>query len=186
MTAILGFLLLHEKPSLKKIALILFAFAGVLLISVQDYSNLLSWGTGEVLTLISTIFFSLSYIARKWQSNLLNNKELTVINFLVAFIVVFLVSLIKGDGLPTTGWNWQLLLAVIGAGIFNIFNVFLTNYGFQKVEAVLASNILTLESAFAVILGFMFYQEIPATRELIGGLIIILGAIAMNQLEAKE
>lgn len=186
MTAVLGFILLHEKLSFQKLALILLAFAGVLLISVQDYANIFNWGKGELLTLISTVFFSLSYIARKWQSSLLNNKELTVINFLVAFLVVFLVSVIKGDGLPVSGWHWGLLFAVVGAGIFNIANVFLTNYGFQKVEAVLASNILTLESVFAVVLGFLFYKEVPVAKELLGGIVITLGVIGMNKLEAKK
>lgn len=186
MTAILGFILLHEKFSFKKLFLVLLAFMGVLLISVQDYSNILAFGKGEVLTLVSTVFFSLSYIARKWQSDVLNNKELTVVNFFVAFFVVFLVSVIKGDGLPIMGWHWGLLLAVVGAGIFNILNVFLTNYGFQKVKAVLASNILTLESFFAIVLGFIFYREIPLVKDLLGGLVIILSVIVMNRLESKE
>jgi len=186
MTAVLGFILLHEKFSYKKLALVLLAFTGVLLISVKDYSNIFAWGKGEMLTLISTVFFSLSYIARKWQSDLLNNKELTVINFLVAFLAVFIVSIIKGDGLPLTGWHWGLLLAVVGAGIFNIMNVFLTNYGFQKVEAVLASNLLTLESVFAVVFGFVFYKEVPYVKELLGGVVIVLSVIGMNKIEAKE
>lgn len=184
-TALLGFILLHEKFSYKKLVFILLAFAGVALISVEDYSNIFYWGRGEVLTLISTVFFALSYIARKWQSNLLNNRELTVINFFVAFLAVFLVSILKGDGLPVTGWHWGLLLVVIGAGIFNIMNVYLTNYGFQKVEAVLASNILTLESVFAIVLGFLFYKEVPITKELLGGIIITLSVIGMNRLETK-
>jgi drug/metabolite transporter (DMT)-like permease len=186
MTALLGFVLLREKFSFKKLALILLAFAGVALISVEDYTNIFSWGKGEVLTLISTVFFSLSYIARKWQTKTLNNKELTVINFLVAFLAVFIVSILKGDGLPTAGWHLGLLLAVVGAGIFNIGNVYLTNYGFQKVEAVLASNILTLESVFAVVLGFLFYKEVPIAKELLGGIIITLSVIGMNKLEAKN
>lgn len=186
MTAILGFLLLHEKLNFKKVALILLAFVGVMLISVKDYSSIFSWGRGELLTLISTVFFSISYIARKWQSNILNNKELTVINFLVAFIAVFVVSLLKGDGLPVSGWHWGLLFAVVGAGIFNILNVFLTNYGFQKVEAVIASNILSLESVFAIALGFLFYKEVPIPKEIIGGVIITVSVISMNKLESKK
>ncbi|MCK9212776.1 MAG: DMT family transporter [Ignavibacteriaceae bacterium] len=186
MTAVLGFILLDEKFTWKKAFYVLLAFVGVVMISVADYSHLFEWGKGEILTLISTVFFSLSYIARKWQSNLLNNKELTVINFFVAFLAVFLVSIFKGDGLPVAGWDWGLLLAVIGAGTFNTANVFLTNYGFQKVEAVLASNVLTLESFFAIILGFMFYQEVPQLKDLIGGVIITIAVIAMNKLETKQ
>lgn len=185
MVAVLGFVLLHEKLSFQKLVLILLAFVGVLLISIQDYSNILGWDRGGVLTLISTVFFSLSYVARKWQSDLLNNMELTVINFLVAFLVVFMVSILKGDGLPTLGWNWGLLLAVVGAGIFNIGNVFLTNYGFEKVEAILANNILTLESVFAVVLGLIFYHEVPLTKELLGGFVIMLSVIGMNKVESE-
>lgn len=186
MTAILGFILIGEKFTWKKAFYVLLAFIGVLLISVKDYSHLFDWGRGEMLTLISTVFFSVSYVARKWQSDLLNNKELTILNFLVAFIVVFQVSLFKGDGLPLAGWNWTLLLAVIGAGAFNTMNVFLTNYGFQKVEAVLASNILTLESFFAIILGFIFYKEAPLLKDLFGGVVITFAVIAMNKLEQNN
>lgn len=90
MVAILGFILLGEKFTWKKASLVLLAFIGVFLVAVKDYSHLFDWGKGEILTLISTVFFSLSYIARKWQSNLLNNMELTVINFFVAFFAVIL------------------------------------------------------------------------------------------------
>jgi drug/metabolite transporter (DMT)-like permease len=186
MTAVLGFILIGEKFTWKKVFYVFLAFIGVFLISVKDYSHLLDWGRGEVLTLISTVFFSLSYVARKWQSDLLNNGELTVINFFVAFLAVFFVSIFKGDGLPVTGWGWGLLLAVIGAGAFNTINVFLTNYGFQKVEAVLASNILTLESFFAIILGFIFYREAPFLKDLLGGVIITVAVIAMNKLETNN
>lgn len=182
-TALLGFILLKEKFNFKKLAFVLVAFAGVLLISVNDFSNILNWDRGGLLTLISTVFFSLSYVARKWQADLLNNKELTVANFFVASLVVFSVSIFKGDGLPVFGWNWGLAMAVIGAGIFNIANVFLTNYGFQKVEAVLASNILTLEIVFAIFLGFLFYREVPLVKEFVGGLIIIFSVIGINKME---
>lgn len=185
-TAVLGFILLREKVTFQKVLLVLLAFAGVFLIAVRDYSNIFIWGRGEVLTLISTFFFSLSYIARKWMSNTLNNQEMTVLNFFIAFLIVLFVSLIKGDGVPINGWQTGIFLAVVGAGTFNIANVFLTNYGFQKVEAVLASNILTLESFFAVILGFLFYKEVPLFKDVIGGIIIIISVVAMNRLQEQE
>jgi len=186
MTALLGFLLLGEMFSLKKATYVVLAFIGVFIISVQDYSNLFTWSRGEMITLASTVFFSLSYVARRWQSDFLNNTELTVANFFVAFLAVFLVSLFKGDGLPVAGWNWGLLLAVIGAGIFNALNVFLTNYGFQKIEAVLAGNILTLEALFAVFLGFIFFGETPMPRDVLGGAFISFSVIAMNRLESEK
>jgi len=53
------------------------------------------------------------------------------------------------------------------------------------VEAVLASNILTLESFFAIFFGFIFFREVPALKELLGGLIIIISVVTMNVLESR-
>jgi drug/metabolite transporter (DMT)-like permease len=184
--AVLGVLFFREKITLQKIFLIIMAFIGVFLISVQDYSNILLWGKGEIVALISTVFFSFSYVTRKWHSSLLNNKEITSIIFFISAIAVSITSFVAGDGLPVGHWTWGLLGAVLGAGLFNVINLFLTNYGFQKVDAVLASNILTLESLFAVILGFIFYREMPGLKEIIGGLLIVGSVVLMNQVDSKK
>jgi drug/metabolite transporter (DMT)-like permease len=125
-------------------------------------------------------------VTRKWHSSLLNNKEITSIIFFISAIAVSITSFVAGDGLPVGHWTWGLLGAVLGAGLFNVINLFLTNYGFQKVDAVLASNILTLESLFAVILGFIFYREMPGLKEIIGGLLIVGSVVLMNQVDSKK
>jgi drug/metabolite transporter (DMT)-like permease len=188
MTALLGFVLLKERISLWKIVFIVLAMLGVLLIAVQDFTQIWVWGYGEMLALISTFFFALSYVTRRWQTNLLNNKEMTIIVFVLSFVLLFISSLGLGDGLPnpTHGWTIPLILAIMGAGIFNIMNLFLVNYGFDKVEAVLASNILTIESLFAIIIGFIAYGEAPVLKELIGGALIVTSVIAMNEVEKRE
>jgi len=186
MTALLGAFLLKEKLTVRKLLLIITAFAGVVLIAVRDYTHLFEWGQGEVIALIATFAFSLSYVTRRWHTNLLNNKEITELTFFLSFLMLFATSLVNGEGLPVSGWHIGLVLAVLGAGLFNVINMFLTNYGFQKVEAILASNILTLESVFAIVLGFLFYQEVPIAKELLGGIIITLSVIGMNKVEAKE
>lgn len=185
-TPILAVLLLKEKLTWKKVLLILTAFLGVILIAVKDYSQIFIWGKGELITLISTFFFSAGYVTRKLHSDLLNNKEIVQIMFFLSFIMLFTVSLIKGDGLPINNWHSGLLLVVLGAGLFNVINNFLQNYGFQKIEAILAGNILTLQSVFAVLLGFLFYRELPNLKELLGGATIITSVIAMNKVEEIE
>jgi len=186
MVAIMGIFLMKEKLTAKKLAFIIMAFLGVILIAISDYSHLFSWGKGELIALISTTTFALSYVARKWHSGLLNNKEITTLMLFLASILLFISSLFLGEGLPIGGWSGGLFVAIIGAGIFNIANLLLTNYGFQKVEAIFASNILSLESVFAIILGLLFYKEIPLARELAGGAIIALSVIGMNWVEGKE
>lgn len=188
LTAFFGFIILKEKVTMPKILLLLTALFGSTILAVQDYSQLLVWGQGELIALASAAFFSLSYVMRPLQSKKLNNREITVLIFILGFLMVFFASLLSGESLPTPigGWSMEITAVVIGAGIFNILNLYLVNYGFSIVETALASNILTLESLFAISIGFALYGEIPAMKELIGGIIIVLGVIGMNRVEANE
>jgi drug/metabolite transporter (DMT)-like permease len=100
-----------------------------------------------------------------------------------AFIFVLIGSLIFKEGFPVNNWNANVLAVVLVAGVVNILLILFTNYGFEKVQISLASNILTLEMLFAVILGFLFYKEIPTAKDLIGAVLILYGVIQMNKLE---
>ena len=185
-TAVFGFLLVSEKFTWPKMFFIVTAFLGVTLIAVKDYSHIFSWGFGEILAFISAAFFALGYVTRRWHTGLLNNKEITILLLFLAVVMLIPISFLLGEPLPIHGWTNALVLAVFGAGLFNLTNLSLINYGFQNVEAVLASNILTLESTFAIILGFLFYQEFPTLKEFLGGLLIIGSVIKMNQIESRE
>ncbi|MEK7522472.1 MAG: EamA family transporter, partial [Patescibacteria group bacterium] len=76
-----------------------------------------------------------------------------------------------------------ILLVVLGAGVFNVGNLFLTNYGLERVEAVLASNLFALELIFALLIGFLFYRELPNLKEIFGGVLILFSVVQMNKLE---
>lgn len=182
-TAIFGFLLLGEKFNFKKLFYVLLAFFGVVLISVSDVNNIFNWSKGEFITMISVLFFSLSYISRKWHTKILNNYEISMAIFFISFLSIFLTSIFFGEGLPLSSWTPFLFIIVLGAGVFNLANLLLTNYGFARVEAVLAGNILSLESIFAVLIGFLFFNELPNLKELIGGTLILFSVIQMNKIE---
>ncbi|MBT6755759.1 MAG: DMT family transporter [Candidatus Pacebacteria bacterium] len=186
MTGVLGFLLLKEKFNLKKASLILISFLGVIFISVQDFSNLFSFGKGEILALLSTLFVSLGFISRRWQSDILNDKEVATLMLMFATIFLFLGSVIKGEGLPLENWHLGVFLALLIGGLLNVGVSFLMNYGFARVNAVLASNLIALEPIFAAIFAFIVFRELPIPKELIGGFIILASAIAMNRVESNK
>lgn len=183
MTAILGMLLYREKITYKKVAFLLLSFIGVVIISVKDFSSIFDWRLGELLTLISVIFTSLSIVLRKNQSKLLSNNEMSQIIITIAFIMLFFTSFFAKESLPLTGWSTGSMLIVIIAGLANTIMIFLTNYGFEKIQTVIAANILTLEMFFAVLIGLMFYREIPSLKEIFGGVLISFSVIQMNKLE---
>jgi len=181
--AIFGWLIFKEKFTLPKFLLVALAYVGVIIISIKDLSTPLSFGRGELLSLISSAAFSLSYVARKWQSDYLNDKEISQILLFVGTLVLFMASFLRGEGLPQISWQAVALLSIFLTGLFNAINIFLINFGFNNVKVVLASNILTLESIFALILAFIFYKELPTLRELFGGILIVGSVIQMNRLK---
>lgn len=185
MIAILGVLLLGERLTLKKGFYIVMAVFGVMLIAVQDFSNVLHFGTGETLAFLSTICIALSYIARKWQSDHLNDQEITVGMLFLGMLSVFIVSVGSGEQFSFHSFTTGLVIILLLSGFLNAFGMFLTNYVFNRVEAIIANNFLTLSTVFALIFGFIFFQELPTLKELLGGAIIVTSVILMNQ-EAKR
>jgi drug/metabolite transporter (DMT)-like permease len=75
---------------------------------------------------------------------------------------------------------------VLLAGLFNVISLYLTNFAFQRVQTTLASNILALESLFGILIGFLIYSEILSLKEFVGGAVIIVSAILMNNLHKNN
>ncbi|MFZ6035410.1 MAG: DMT family transporter [Patescibacteria group bacterium] len=182
-TAVLGFLILKEKVTFKKALYISLAFLGVLIISIKDFSSIFSWGLGEIIAFISVMVASYAIVIRKYHSKFLTNNEITQTMLILGFIFVLITSLIVGEGIPLAGWSGSTLIILGLAGFVNVALMFLTNYGFDKIKTSIASNILTLEMFFAVLLGFLFFREIPTIKEIVGAFFILISVIKMNQLQ---
>jgi len=186
MTAILGFIILKEKFTLKKASLVFLSFLGVLSISIKNFSNIFAFGIGERVALLSTFFVSLGFISRKWQSKAFNDREVATFMLFFATIFIFIASLLKGEGLPFQNWHLGVFLALLLGGLLNSGVSFLMNYGFSRADAVLASNIIALDPVFASFFAFLVFREVPRLRELLGGILIISSAILMHHLEVKR
>jgi len=185
MAAILGFLVLKEQFTTKKLLLVIVSFLGVVSISVKDFSNIFVFGRGELFALASTFFFSLGLILRKWHLRILNDKEIATFILFIATLLIFVTSIIKNEGLPFGVWRLDVILVLLAGGLLSAGVSFLMNYGLSRIGAVLANNIIALYPVFAAFLALIFYKEIPIFRELIGGILIITSAILLNRLEVK-
>ena len=182
MTAILGFIILREKTSLKKIIYLTLSFIGVIIISINSFSDF-SFGYGEIFALMSCFFAALSIVFRKYQTKLLNNVEITQIQLFTAFFFILIASILMKEGLPINNWNINVFLIILLSGLANVLMIFFTNYGFEHIKTSIAANILTLEMFFAVLIGLLIYREIPNLKEIIGGALILFSVIQMNKLE---
>jgi len=178
--ALFGVIFLKEKLSVIKFSLITLAVIGLGFIAIESPSQLLSWGRGEVLAVLSGAAFGLSYISRRWHSSLFNNKELTTYIFVTGTASSLILSFGLREGIPMS-WSWALFGVIVLAGFANVVNLLLNNYGFERVSGVVASNILTLQVFFGVAIGYVLYGEVLGTREWIGGTLIIISVVLMNK-----
>lgn len=185
LTAIIGLAFFKEKISRQQAGLIVLSFFGALIISVQDWAKIWVFGFGEVLAFLSAFCVSLGMLIRKWETNKLNNMETSWLVMSLAAIMVFLVSLISGEGLPVNNWSVGVLGALILGGLFNAALVNLITYGISRVSAILANNLFQLEAPLTMIMAILVFREFPSLKEFTGAGIIFLSAYLMNRLEAK-
>ncbi len=180
--ALFWWTLLREKFRMKDAILVIIACIWVIFIWVKDFSHLWSFGKGETAAVISSLAFALSYIMRRWLSEELNNQELTFIQLGIGWFFVLIVSLILWEWIPplesftSTFILWLLIIS----WLLNVANLWLTNYWFSHSSAIVANNILSTEWVFALLLGFLFFKELPNTREIIGSLLIMGSVILIN------
>jgi drug/metabolite transporter (DMT)-like permease len=78
------------------------------------------------------------------------------------------------------------LLGLVASVIFNIIGLYTLNYIFKNLKAYVAGNILLLEGVFAIIIGFLFYNERLNIEEIIGALLIVFCAYMISRLSLKQ
>ncbi len=183
LTAVISLVLGLDKFNIKKAILILLSFLGVVILSVKDFGTLTSIGMGELLVLISGFFFAYRNFSRIWHTKLLNDAEITQLMMVLGFIIVLLSSFFAGEKLELMNFSWNIIFVLVLGGVIMVANVYLSNYGFSKVSPVIGSNILNMEVVFAFLFGFFYFREIMNLQELLGGIMIIVSVLKMNQMK---
>lgn len=170
---IFGKILYKEKLNAIKIVSIILSILGLILIFSAEFS--MEKIQFIVFGLLAGVSTSLWNNLSKKVSDRYPNSQLIVIDASVALGATLIGSLIVKDSIPPLSnpvWNWQIIyaLAQISAVAFVI-------RGFRYLEAQLASIILPIEIIFAVIFGFIFFQEKLLLKTLLGGFLIASAAI---------
>lgn len=187
-TALFGMLLFREKLTKAQAGFLMLAFFGAAVVVLNNAHDLAAFNIGEVWSLISGALFSLVLVTRKWHSNAANNYELTFAITSLAFVMNYILSifLYKRLFIPSSHWTPGFALVLGAAAILGVAINFLSSYGFEHVKAVVASVILDLEIVFGALSGYIFYKETLQTREIIGGLIILIAVVLMSYSTKQE
>jgi drug/metabolite transporter (DMT)-like permease len=176
LTAVWAMILFRERPRAVQVVGLVLSVVGLFTISLRDTSDLLSWGAGELFALASAVGFSFALVSRRLHSADCDNKLLSSGFNLSGFMWLFSFSILNGEPL-TFSPEPQTIVILILAGLVVALLTVAQSYIFTNVSGFLAGSVLSLESVFALILAWFIYDEMPTSRHLLGGAIILLGAI---------
>ena len=148
---------LGRRPGLKVWAGVVLALVGAYLLSVKGGEGI---ATGDLLVIASAVVFSLHILVVDFVPAGVDGVKLSCVQFLVA-------------GLLYTG--------IISSGVGYTLQIL----GQRTVNPTVASLILSLESVFAVLAGWVLLGQPLSPRELVG-CALVFAAVVLAQLPQKK
>lgn len=174
-------LLSGKRPGGKIWIAVALALLGVWFLSGNGES--LSVTPGDLLVIVSSFFFSLHILAVERASPHCSGIALSCIQFFVAGLISLVLTLFLetpqwADFL--SAWGPLLYTGVLSSGVAYTFQIL----GQKTTKATVASLILSLESVFAVLAGWVVLGDVLLPRELLG-CVLVFGAVILAQLPGK-
>lgn len=171
-TPLIAWLLLKHKITKAQWGAVLVATIGLYLIAY----NGISVGIGEILVLVSAVMFAAQIVAVGEWSDGKNSYPLTLIQIMVAAVVLSIFTIKDGYQLPPDSSVWS---AVIFTAVFATFFGFLIQVRAQAVmSATVAGVLLAMETPFALFFGLYFDKD-PLTLRIMSGGSLVMLAMAM-------
>lgn len=154
------------------------ALAGAYLLSVASGDEGFSIGMGEILLLICAVIFSLHIMVIDRVAPQVDGVQLSCIQFLVAGLVSAAAALILERDSFTLGgllasWGPLLYVGILSSGVAYTLQI----VGQAGLNPAVASLIMSLESVFAAISGWLILSQPLSTRELIGCALVFAGVV---------
>ncbi|CAN5188054.1 DMT family transporter [soil metagenome] len=169
---LLQWLVLRRRPHVMSCLGIALAFCGLLLVAGPQEG--LGFGTGEMLTLISTLAIALEIVLISLWAGQVDVLRVTVIQLGVTSLLAFIAMVPAGEALPH--FSWLLLVCACGLGVMSAVIQLVMNWAQRTVSPTRATVIYAGEPVWAGIIGRLAGDRLPAAA-LLGGLLIVLGVI---------
>ena len=177
-TALFSLAFLGERLSLKKWLGIAISFTGVVIITGTNAQGI-SFDGASLLILLAAVCISIYMIIQKPYLKKYTALQLTTYIIWIGtfFLLPFLPSLIKA--LLTAPLN--ATLAGVYLGIFPSAIAYTTwAYILAQIPASRAATLLYLVPVLAIIVAWVWLQEVPTINSLIGGTIVLAGVVLVN------
>lgn len=167
---VFSYLMLKEKITKLTIAALLISLAGlVILVNPADLfvrTTLIGILTGLFVGIGGGFIYTLSKTFKTYDK-----VSLTFWQNLIA--TPFLLPLLF---IKTPNFDLINTVVVVSMGLIGVFSFILLYLGFGLIKGQKGAILSLLNVVFTLILGFLFFTQVPSLRELIGGILIVIGS----------
>ena len=170
---------IRKRPSVQIWACVALALIGLYLLCMKTASFRLEYG--DAWELACAFFFAVEILLVSYYCSRVDPVRLSFVQFLVVAILSTILMLLMEH--PTVDGLRLALPSILYAGIFSSGIAFtLQIIGQVGVNATVASLVMSLESVFSALSGWLILHERMSPRELSGAALMFL-AIALSQIE---
>ena len=176
---ILG-IFLKKKAGIKIWIAVLISVAGLYLLCINESFSI---NKGDFLIFICALFFAMHILVIDYFSPKVDGVKMSCIQFFVCGIISAVFMFIYEK--PEIGTIINAYVPVLYAGVMSSGIGYTLQIIAQKdTEPVIASLLMSLESVFAVLGGWVILHQVLSTKELIGCLLVFV-AIIIAQIPEK-
>jgi len=175
-TAVLALIFLKERIQASTLLSVVFSFIGLLLVARPEIIFGMSQSNFSLLAIGAAVLGAFgSAVAYVLVRKLNETEDASVIIFYFPMVALPIsLGLLGSDFVMPSGWAWLTLLLV---GIFTQIGQIGLTKAMKTETASKATAFSYLQVVFAVLLGWIIFGEIPDLWVLLGGGLILLGAI---------
>ncbi|MBQ7307911.1 MAG: DMT family transporter [Clostridia bacterium] len=170
-------LFLKKKPPFTIWIGVIVSMIGLYLLCVTD--SISSINKGDIITLISSLFFAIHIMLVDYFSPKCDGVKLSCLQFFTCSVLSFITMLIFEK--PEFNYILEAWLPIIYAGIFSSgIGYTLQTIGQKNFNPVIASLILSLESVVSVLAGWIILGQTLSLQEFFGCLLVFSAIILVQ------
>lgn len=175
-TLFIGTILLKEKLTTISIIAIIITFIGFVFLNDLNFKEITQ--IGLFYGLISGVLYGLNSYLKK-VAGTFTKLEMLLAMSVSTVIVLQSLSFLSGEKL-VVNLDPLIIIILFVFIIVALLAEYLTIVGFRNFDILIGSIVLALEIFFTVIVGYIFFKEIPSRFELIGIFLIFVSVVLTN------
>jgi drug/metabolite transporter (DMT)-like permease len=177
-STLLAWPLLGEKLRLRRFLAIIVGFGGSLIILRPGFVDV---GLGQILVIISALFFSLSVLLIRTLGR--TDSSITI----TSYTVLLSTSLSLLPALFVWQWpSWEQLAFLAPGGIAAATGILFLSHALRLAATNVVMPLDYMRLLWAALLGFLFFSEIPNQFTWLGATVILASATYVGYREAQQ